>query len=65
MENDEIKRVLKQRVKIKHDGITYDYAQAWRVAYDHRHHGFVSSLELVKQNHMVIALAEKCEAVES
>lgn len=65
MTNDEIKTALKKKQKIRHNGIVYERAQAWRVAIDIRGE-WISSLELVdRENRLVIARADECEVVNS
>lgn len=59
MENDEIKRAIREKLRIVYDGSTYT-AQAWRVTWDDRFKTWRSSLELVQGNTLVIASAKEC-----
>ena len=69
MTNDEIKKALRERCRIRHKcrkahtAIVYQYAQAWRVTVD-KNGQFVFSLELVTGGNpasMTVALADECE----
>lgn len=59
MDNDEIKRAIREKLRVIYDGSTYT-AQAWRVTWDDRFGGWRSSLELVKGSTLVIANAKEC-----
>lgn len=69
MTNDEIKRALRTRCLIIHRDpkqqtvTAYSHAQAWRVSVD-KFGAFISSLELVGNNTVTIALAEECEIAQ-
>ena len=63
MNNDEIKKVLINKMPIVYNGVIYPYAQAWRCCVD-KYGKFISSLELVAYNRcLVVARADECQAV--
>ena len=72
MTNEEIRAALKSRCRIVYDGISYSFAQAWRVSVSPRGE-YISSLELIARRKRadglgyyetaVVAPVEKCEVV--
>ena len=64
MTGEEARIALKTGQKIRFAGVTYDYAQAWRVSVEHQHGNFIQSLELVKNNTVVQARIEDCELTD-